>query len=79
MGDLLFVGVNIARHLKIDPEIALRQTNRKFVARFRQIEEELKRRGKSWEETNLEEMDALWEASKPHIKAVRGKQREPHH
>lgn len=64
VGDLLFVAVNIARYLKIDPEIALRQTNQKFVARFRQIEEELKRRGRGWQETTLEEMDALWEQSK---------------
>ncbi len=69
VGDLLFVVVNLARHLRIDPELALRGTNRKFVSRFRQIEEELKRQGKRWQETSLEEMDALWEASK---------QREPH-
>ncbi|MBI4462176.1 MAG: nucleoside triphosphate pyrophosphohydrolase [Acidobacteria bacterium] len=64
VGDLLFVAVNIARYLKIDPEVALRRTNRKFIARFRQIEEALEQRGKSWEQTSLEEMDALWEASK---------------
>ena len=64
LGDLLFVVVNVARHLRIDPEVALRRTNRKFVSRFHQIEEELKRQGKRWEETSLEEMDALWEASK---------------
>ncbi|MFQ5816774.1 MAG: nucleoside triphosphate pyrophosphohydrolase [Terriglobia bacterium] len=81
VGDLLFVVVNLARHLKIDPEIALRQTNQKFVARFRQIEQELQRRGKAWEETSLEEMDALWEASKqreaqPRGKTPRGKTRD---
>lgn len=64
VGDLLFVAVNIARYLKLDPELALRGANQKFAARFRQLEEELKRRGKSWEETSLEEMDALWEESK---------------
>ncbi len=56
--------MNIARYLKIDPEVALRRTNRKFVERFQQIEAELARQGRSWDETSLEEMDALWEKSK---------------
>ena len=64
VGDLLFVGVNIARYLQIDPEVALRRTNRKFVERFQQIEAELTRQGRRWDETSLEEMDALWEKSK---------------
>jgi tetrapyrrole methylase family protein/MazG family protein len=64
VGDLLFVVVNLARKLGQDPEIALRRTNLKFLQRFRAIEEELSRQGKSLEEATLEEMDALWEQSK---------------
>jgi len=64
VGDLLFVGVNIARYLQIDPEVALRRTNRKFMERFQQIEAELIRQGRTWDEVSLEEMDTLWEKSK---------------
>jgi MazG family protein len=64
VGDLLFVAVNLARKLGQDPELALRRANRKFVARFRQIEGELARQGRRLEETSLEEMDALWERAK---------------
>ena len=64
LGDLLFVGVNLARKLGQDPEIALRRTNQKFLQRFQAIEKELAGQGKSLEEATLEEMDALWEKSK---------------
>ena len=64
LGDLLFAVVNLARKLEVDPEVALRRANRKFVERFRHIEEELARRGKRPEESTLEEMDALWERAK---------------
>ena len=64
VGDLLFVAVNVARTLGIDPEVALRRTNRKFVERFRAIEQELAKQGKRVEDASLEEMDALWERSK---------------
>lgn len=64
VGDLLFVLVNLARRLEVDPEIALRRANRKFTERFRQIEEELAREGKKPEQATLEEMDALWERAK---------------
>jgi nucleoside triphosphate diphosphatase len=63
-GDLLFTAVNVARFLKVDPESALRKTNRKFRARFQWIERELAREGKSPREATLEEMDALWTRSK---------------
>jgi nucleoside triphosphate diphosphatase len=63
-GDLLFALANVARHLGIDPEEALRATNAKFTRRFRHIELELEKRGKSPEDSNLEEMDALWNAAK---------------
>jgi len=63
-GDLLFVIANVARHLKIDPEAALRAANDKFVRRFRYIEEALAARGKRPADSSLEEMDALWDEAK---------------
>jgi ATP diphosphatase len=64
IGDLLFAVANLARHVKADPEIALRRTNAKFERRFRFIEAELKKRGKTTAQSDLEEMDALWNAAK---------------
>ena len=64
IGDLLFVVVNLARKLNIDAETALKKTNRKFRQRFKYIETELKTNGKTLEESNLEEMDALWNKAK---------------
>ncbi|MCG8378343.1 MAG: nucleoside triphosphate pyrophosphohydrolase [Proteobacteria bacterium] len=64
MGDLLFCCINLSRHLHVDPELALRQTNEKFVKRFNFIEESLARSNKSLKEATLEEMDALWNESK---------------
>ena len=63
-GDMLFVIANLARHLKIEPEAALRATNAKFVRRFEGVEAKLKERGKTPQESTLEEMDALWDAVK---------------
>lgn len=64
MGDLLFVYANLARHLKIDPEAALRRANTKFRRRFGRIEAKLAALGKRPEESTLEEMDALWNEAK---------------
>ncbi len=64
IGDLLFVVVNIARFLGIDPETALRRTNDKFNRRFRYLEAAIKRRGLEMKNTPLSEMDALWEEAK---------------
>ena len=64
MGDLLFVVANLARHLDIDPEEALRRTNAKFTRRFSAIETALAARGKRPEDSTLDEMDALWDAAK---------------
>ena len=64
IGDLLFAVVNLARKLKVEPETALKKTNRKFRQRFKFIETNLKANGKSLEETNLQEMDALWNEAK---------------
>ncbi len=63
-GDLLFVMANLARHLKVEPEAALRAANAKFTRRFAAIEAALAARGKRPEESTLEEMDALWDAAK---------------
>ena len=63
-GDLLFVVANLARHLKIDPETALRAANSKFTRRFAAIEAGLALRGKRPEDSDLAEMDALWNAAK---------------
>ena len=64
IGDLLFVMVNLARHLQVDAEDALRQANAKFERRFRYIEEGLNAQGRTPQEASLEEMDALWDAAK---------------
>ena len=63
-GDMLFVMANIARHLKLDPEAALREANQKFVRRFAHIEARLDEQGKRPEESSLAEMDALWDEAK---------------
>jgi MazG family protein len=64
LGDLLFVVVNIARFLKVDPEQALRKTNAKFRRRFEHVERSLEARGKTPRESNIEEMEALWQEAK---------------
>jgi len=64
LGDLLFATVNVARFIGADPEEALARTNAKFSRRFAYIEEQLKKSGKTFGETNLEEMDRWWEEAK---------------
>jgi MazG family protein len=63
-GDLLFVMANVARHLKVDPEAALREANAKFVRRFKSIEQALAKEGRRCEDATLEEMDRLWDEAK---------------
>ncbi len=63
-GDLLFVMANLARHLGVDPEAALRRTNAKFIRRFRSVETRLAAMGKTPQTSDLAEMDALWDAVK---------------
>ncbi|TVR49949.1 MAG: nucleoside triphosphate pyrophosphohydrolase [Rhodobacteraceae bacterium] len=63
-GDLLFVMANLGRHLGVDPEAALRSANAKFTRRFRAIEAALARDGRSPADSDLAEMDALWNAAK---------------
>jgi ATP diphosphatase len=66
IGDLLFVVANLARHLKVDPEAALRRTNAKFTRRFHFIEEVL---GERMGKASLEEMEDLWQKAKAAEKA----------
>jgi MazG family protein len=64
VGDLFFVLVNIARYLSVDPESALRKTNRKFRRRFGWLEEQLREQGRTLEQATLEEMETLWQQAK---------------
>ncbi len=68
-GDLLFVIANLARHLKLDPEEALRAANAKFTRRFNAVEDALEARGKRPDQSDLAEMDALWDAVKAQERA----------
>jgi len=64
IGDVLFVVANLARTLDVDPEDAVRYTNSKFIRRFKYIEAKLAERGKTPDQSDLDEMDALWEEVK---------------
>lgn len=64
VGDLLFVLVNLARYLSLDPESALRKTNRKFKRRFQWMEERFRRQGRKLSDATLDEMESVWQESK---------------
>ena len=64
VGDLFFVLVNIARYLSLDPESALRKTNRKFKRRFQWMEDRLHESGRSAEQASMEELESLWQQAK---------------
>src|SRR5512146_3081055 len=64
LGDLFFVLVNVARYLSVDPESALRKTNKKFRRRFEYVEQQLNAKGKKLDESSLDEMEELWQESK---------------
>lgn len=70
-GDLLFVMANLGRHLGVEPEAALRRVNAKFIRRFEGVEAKLAERGKRPEQSNLEEMDTLWDQVKEAEKAAK--------
>jgi ATP diphosphatase len=70
-GDLLFVMANLARHLKVDPEAALRRANAKFARRFGRIEDWLAEAGKQPSDSDLAEMDELWNRAKAEEKQQR--------
>jgi MazG family protein len=64
MGDLLFAATNIARHMQVEPEAALKLTNRKFRQRFEYIENALHARGQAFDQTSLDELEELWQEAK---------------
>ncbi len=64
VGDLLFVAVNVARFLGLDPEVALKGANRKFAARFREMEQQAARSGRRLADVSRNELETLWDASK---------------
>ncbi len=67
LGDLFFVLVNIARYLSLDPESALRRTNRKFKRRFQWMEEQLRAAGRSPQQASMAELETLWQQAKRHL------------
>ena len=71
LGDMMFVLANVARHLGIDPEAAVRGANAKFVRRFRHIEARLAEGGKTPQDSSLEEMDRFWDEARQAEKAAR--------
>jgi len=68
MGDVFFSLANVSRLLGLNPEIALRQANKKFIKRFKYIEKKLKEEKKELGQVSLEEMDEIWEEAKEKIK-----------
>ena len=64
MGDLFFVLVNIARYLSLDPESALRKTNRKFKRRFQWMEDQLRASGRGPQQASMAELESLWQQAK---------------
>jgi ATP diphosphatase len=77
IGDLLFVMANLARHLKVDPEAALRAANQKFTRRFARIEDWLAETGKTPADSDLDEMDHLWNRAKAEEKAKSKARKRP--
>ena len=71
IGDLIFSVINLSRKLKIDPENALRLTNKKFLNRINYIEKELIKAGKKFKETSLEELEEIWINAKKEIKQAK--------
>ena len=70
VGDLFFVLVNIARYLSLDPESALRKTNRKFKRRFQWMEERLRANGRAPQQASMDELEALWQQAKQQEKSA---------
>ncbi len=76
VGDLFFVLVNIARYLSLDPESALRKTNRKFKQRFQWVEEQLRASGRSPQQASMAELESLWRQAKIQLKENERGERE---
>jgi nucleoside triphosphate diphosphatase len=70
VGDLFFVLVNIARYLSLDPESALKKTNRKFKRRFQWMEEQLRASGRTFEQAKMDELESLWQRAKQEERAA---------
>jgi uncharacterized protein YabN with tetrapyrrole methylase and pyrophosphatase domain len=70
VGDLFFVLVNIARYLSVDPESALRKSNRKFKRRFQWMEERLRESGRVADQASMEELESLWQRAKGQEKSA---------
>ena len=70
VGDLFFVLVNIARYLSVDPESALRKSNRKFKRRFQWMEERLRESGRGADQASMEELESLWQRAKDQEKSA---------
>jgi uncharacterized protein YabN with tetrapyrrole methylase and pyrophosphatase domain len=64
VGDMFFVLVNIARYLSLDPESALRKTNRKFKQRFQWMENKLRESGRTPQRASMDELESLWQQAK---------------
>ena len=64
LGDLLFAATNIARHLHVEPEAALKLTNRKFRQRFKYIEDALRNQGKTFQDVSIDDLENLWQEAK---------------
>jgi MazG family protein len=73
LGDLLFAATNIARHLHVEPEAALKLTNRKFRQRFNFIERKLNEAGQTFDATSLNQMEALWQEAKVQVQSPTSK------
>lgn len=63
-GDILFALCNLGRHLRMDPETALNNATRRFIQRFRVVEERVRQSGRRWEDFTLKELDEFWETAK---------------
>ena len=74
VGDLFFVLVNIARYLSVDPESALRKTNRKFKRRFQWMEDRLHESGRTVEGASMDQLESLWQSAKAHERQAGGRQ-----
>ena len=71
VGDLFFVLVNIAKYLSLDPESALKKTNRKFKRRFQWMEQRLRESGRDPEQATMDELESLWQLAKQQEKSER--------
>jgi len=67
VGDLLFASVNLARHLEVNPDVALGRANEKFILRFYEIEKLVAESGRNWAEFSLRELDDMWNLAKERV------------